>query len=152
MGSVGGEAAVFREKLAGWAATGEVFSMEDVAGRMLFEINARTIVGMPMGAQQGDSQVLSDMTFPASVRHEEANTWNLWSKMRLVRKRWAALASSGKWLRGTIMKRYQELKMGDVKGSDNILDNCLIERIQAEQEGLKKLEHDEAWVELFITK
>lgn len=147
------EAAVFCGILERLAETGKVVSMETMTGRMLFEINAKTIVGMPFNAQQGGCQIVDDLGLPAEVWHQETQTWNLVKKMRLRGVRTAALKRSTDWLVRMVNRRYQELKAEHSKNSNNILDNCLIGRIEAEQQGdLKPLAQDKAWMDLFIVK
>lgn len=152
LAKVADEASVFCEVLEQLAEAGEVFSMEKMAGRMVFEINTKTIVGMPLNAQEGGCQILEDLSFPAEVWHAETKTWNLFKRMRLRSQRMAALQRSTDWLNQIIIKRYSELKADAVKSSNNILDNCLIDRIEAEGQGLKPLAQDQAWMDLFLVK
>lgn len=150
MGKLAEEAGVFREKVASLADRGEAFGMVELASRMVFEVNAKTIIGLPFDAQDGGCQVHSDIKVPLEVWTDESGSWNPVRKMRLKKLRTAALARSGKWLRNTILERYRELKAEDVKVSDNILDHCVIERIRAEAEGLGRLDQDNAWIGLLV--
>lgn len=153
LSKVAAEAGVFCDILGRLAETGEVVRMETITGRLLFEINAKTIVGTPFHAQQGGCQIMDDLALPAEVWHHEATTWNLAKKMRFRGVRTAALKRSTDWLLQMVNRRYQELKAEDAKSSNNILDNCLIGRIEAEQQGeLKPLAQDKAWMDLFLVK
>lgn len=147
------EARLFCDKLERVAKTGEVVSMEHMAGLMLFEINAKTIVGTPFKAQEGRCQIMEDLSLPSEVWHLEDKTWNPIEKFRLRRARVAALKRSSQWLDRTMSNRYLELKAGNAKSSNNILDNCLIDRIEAEKQGLlKPMDQDQPWKELLSAK
>ncbi|KAJ4397037.1 hypothetical protein N0V93_001261 [Gnomoniopsis smithogilvyi] len=150
MGKVAEEAGVFRDKLAPLADRGEAFGMVELASRMVFEVNAKTIVGLPLNAQEGGCQVHSDLKMPLEIWRDENGCWNSVRKSKLKSIRIDALARSGNWLRETVLERYRELKAENVKVSDNILDNCVIERIQAEADGLGGLEQDQAWLDLLV--
>lgn len=154
LAKVADEAGVFCRVMERMAATGEAFSMETMAGRMLFEINAKTIVGMPFNAQGGGCQIMEDLSIPAEVWPLEDKTWNLFLKMRLRGQRTAAKKRSSDWIVQLVNKRYGELKAEGAKSSNNILDNCLVDRIEAEGQGqgLKPLAQDTVWMDLFVVK
>lgn len=150
MGKLAEEATVFRDKLATLADRGEAFGMVELASRMVFEVNAKTIVGLPFNAQEGGCQIHHDLKVPVENWQTENACWNPIRKSKLKSMRQGALARSGECLRETILERYRELKRENVKVSDNILDNCVIERIEAEANGLGSLDQDRAWLDLLV--
>lgn len=152
LAKVAEESAILRDVLDKLAGTSEVFSMEVITGRTVFDINSQSIIGISLNAQKGDCQILEDLTVPAAVWQDESNTWNPVKKLRLWSLRTGALKRSERWVADTIRTRYHELKSQDIKSSKNILDSCLIGRIQSEEQGLKPLSQDKAWTDLLLVK
>lgn len=159
MRTVAAEARLFRDRVDAHAARGDVFSMELLGARMVFAVNARTIIGS--AAPQGKDDVHADLRVPVEGWAAESGTWNVLRRWRLRRARKGALERSGRFLRETILARYQELKADDGEKKmmkkksggvgDSILDNCVLERIRVEDEaGVGSLERDPAWVELLV--
>lgn len=137
--TVATKTSVFCRILEHLAETKQAFSMEMIAGRTLLELNARTVVGEPFHTQDGDRQIVEDLGLPSEVWHDKTKKWNLVEKARLRSLCTAALQRSSNELATIINKRYHELKAKDVKSVKNILDNCLIRRIETEQQGGLKL-------------
>ncbi|KAM5341846.1 hypothetical protein ACJ41O_014877 [Fusarium nematophilum] len=55
------ECGIFRQNLDKLASTGEVFSMEDLSGRLIFDVISRIVFNFPLNAQTTGSQDLDDL-------------------------------------------------------------------------------------------
>jgi len=152
------EVLIFRDTLDKLAKTGEVFSMENTAAKLIFDVIARIVFHFPLHAQTQGSQYLSDLR--EMVHLVEAQfSFNPLVKINAFFKRKAILKRLHDSIRSQIMERYRLLNDEGIvpqkKDPYSILDLMLREHVQqqgSDIRGTKVLELSSEYLDLLITK
>lgn len=152
------EIMTFRETLDRLADTGEVFSMEDISGKLIFDIIARVIFHFPLHAQTQGSPYLTDLR--EMVRLTEAQfSFNPLAKIKTLFQKRSILKRLHSSISSQIMARYRLLKEDKIvpskKDPYSVLDLMLREHVQQggpelKEEKFENLTSD--YIELLITK
>jgi cytochrome P450 len=152
------EALIFRNTLDKLSKTGEVFSMEDTAAKLIFDIIARIVFHFPLNAQTQGSQYLSDLR--EMVHLVEAQlSFNPIVKINAFFKRKAILKRLHDSILSQIMERFRLLNderiVPQKKDPYSILDLMLREHVQQQGQDMKGTEASQLsseYLELLITK
>jgi len=152
------ETLIFRETLKDLAKTGEVFSMEEISSKLIFDIIARIVFHFPLHAQTEGSQYLSDLR--EMVHLVEAQlSFNPLVKIKAFFKRQATMKRLHDSILKQILERYQLLNDEKIvpqkKDPYSILDLMLREHVQqqgSDMKGVKTGKLASDYLELLITK
>ena len=152
------EVLIFRNTLNEYAKTGEVFSLEETAAKLIFDVVARIVFHFPLNAQTQGSQYLNDLR--EMVRLMEAQfSFNPLVKIKAFFRRRTILNRLHSSILDQIMERYRLLNeeriIPEKKNPYSILDLMLRDHVQQQESDLKgarpaKLAHE--YVDLLITK
>lgn len=152
------EVLIFRNTLDEYAKTGEVFSLEETAAKLIFDVVARIVFHFPLHAQTQGSQYLNDLR--EMVHLVEAQfSFNPLVKIRAFIRRRMILKRLHSSILDQIMERYRLLNderiVPQKKNPNSILDLMLRDHVQQQESDLKgtrpgKLASE--YVDLLITK
>lgn len=125
----------FRNTLDGLAQTGEAFSMEETAARLIFDVIARITFNFPLHAQTQKSSYFDDLR--KLIRLAEAQfSWNPFVKFAAFFRRKVILARLHPSMESKIKERLgllrQERIIPSRRDPFSILDLMLRERLQEE--------------------
>lgn len=149
--SVAKEVLAMRGVLAHKADTGEVFEMEEVLSRAIFEIILLSLFGEKL---EGGSTLMDlvrepteHMTHAQRTLNPIAKRWRRWKAGR-------ALEKSGAWIEKRTLDRYWYIKREDVQMGSSMTDAILVDRVRDEQAGKVKvtLDQDKDWMTMWKTQ
>lgn len=151
------ETLLFRDTLDRLADSGEVFSMEETAAKLIFDVIARIVFNFPLHAQTKGSPYLADLR--EMIRLVEAQlSFNPWVRIKAFFKRQIILRRLNASITAKIMERFDLLRREKIvpsrKDPFSILDLMLREQLQQEspQSGAnQKRELSRDYLELLIT-
>ena len=131
----------FRAKLKQLAASGEVFSMEDVSSRLIFDVIGRVVFNEELGAQSegGGSRILADLKEMVTLA-EAGLSMNPMVKLKARLRKSTVLERLHTVLEGRVRERYERLmREGKVpsrkaKEAESVLDLMLREQLKRDQE------------------
>lgn len=145
-GVVFSEAAIFRERLGELADSNEVFSLETMVGRMLFDVSGLTIFNERLKSQTGGTLLLENMTrvMDQLERHTDlANRLDPVRNLKLIWQLPRLKSSIDKSVRETVQMRLENLLDRDQLPSranpDSVLDSMLRVHVQKDREGKGEL-------------
>ena len=152
------EALIFRNTLDDYAKTGEVFSLEETAAKLIFDIVARIVFHFPLHAQTQGSQYLDDLR--EMVKLMEAQfSFNPLVKIRAFIRRRIILNRLHRSMANQIMERYRLLNderiVPQKKNPYSILDLMLRDHVQqqgSDSKGTTAAKLTSEYVDLLITK
>ena len=152
------ETLLFRNTLDRLADSGEVFSMEETAAKLIFDVIARIVFNFPLHAQTKGSPYLADLR--EMIHLVEAQlSFNPWVRIKAFFKRRIILRRLNASITAKIMERFDLLRREKIvpsrKDPFSILDLMLREQLQQEspQSGAgQKRELSRDYLELLITK
>ena len=152
------ETLLFRDTLDRLADSGEVFSMEETAAKLIFDVIARIVFNFPLHAQTKGSPYLADLR--EMIHLVEAQlSFNPWVRIKAFFKRRIILRRLNASITAKIMERFDLLRREKIvpsrKDPFSILDLMLREQLQQEspQSGAgQKRELPRDYLELLITK
>jgi len=152
------EVLIFRNTLDEYAKTREVFSLEEIAAKLSFDIVARTVFHFPLHAQTQGSQYLNDLREMIQLM-EAQFSFNPLVKIRAFIRRRAILKRLHSSMRDQIMERYRLLNDQGIvpqkKNPYSILDLMLRDHVQQQGFDLKGARPGElasAYADLLVTK
>jgi len=152
------ETMTFRDTLDGLAKSGEVFSMEETAAKLIFDVIGRIVFHFPLHAQTRDSPYLTDLREMIHLTEEQLSL-NPIIKIKIFFKRQAILRRLNASISNQIMERYRLLREDNIvpskKDPYSILDLMLREHVrqdESELKGKKAAELSSDYLELLITK
>ncbi|OCK82089.1 cytochrome P450 3A30 [Lepidopterella palustris CBS 459.81] len=158
VGMMADEVTLFRGTLGRMSQTGEVFSMEETAGKLVFDIIGKAVFNFPLNAQTTGSECLRDFKEILKMVVLGRESWNPLTKARASFKRKAAIKRADSYIDDKIRERYDYLKRENIevtkKNALSILDLVLRERLQESRQMAEKdsaAELDPDFMELAIT-
>lgn len=155
------ECTIFRSSLERLVTTGEVFSMEDLSAKLVFDIIARTVFNFPLHAQTKDSQELRDLHELVDLVHGEADITIKFNPVLQVQRWWRRRQLYSRLhplLLGKIKERFALLVKEEIvpsrKNPNSILDLMLRDHVQSDTEGItaKSPKLTNANIEILLTK
>lgn len=155
------ECVIFRSRLQGLASTGDVFSMEDLAAKLIFDIITRVVFNFPLHAQTRQSQELRDLHELVELVHGEADITIKYNPVLQVQRWWRRrhlYARLHPLLLGKIKERFALLIQEEIvpsrKNPNSILDLMLRDYLQPEGQatGNKSPVLAQADLEILLTK
>ncbi|KAL6357151.1 hypothetical protein LRP88_10770 [Fusarium phalaenopsidis] len=149
-GSIGGanglfvdECVQFRKNLDKLAATGEVFSMEHLSARLIFDVIARIVFNFPLHAQTTGSQDLEDLRELILLVEGQSDITIAYNPVEQIKRWWRRRQVLGRLhpsILGKIHERFEMLVNEKIvpsrKDPNSILDLMLREHV--DQEGMTK--------------
>lgn len=156
------ECAVFRATLGGLAASGTLFSLEDAAAKLVFDIITRMVFAFPLSAQTTDSQELRDLHELVDLVEGEANIAIKYNPVEQARRWWRRKQLFSRlhpFLISNIKERFELLVREEMvpsrKNPHSILDLMLRDYVQSEGGEAKKFATaslSEAEIQMLLTK
>ncbi len=152
------EALIFRNTLDDYAKTGEVFSMEETAAKLIFDIVARIVFHFPLHAQTQGSQYLNDLREMVKLMESQLS-FNPLVKIRAFIRRRIILNRLHPSMANHIMERYRLLNderiVPQKKNPYSILDLMLRDHVQqqgSDSKGTTAGKLTSEYLDLLITK
>ena len=133
------ECAVFRLNLDKRFKTGELFSLEDLSAKLIFDVIARVIFNFPLNAQTTDSQQLHDLHELVDLAEGQADitvAYNPIEQFRRWRRRSTLFGRLHPFIIGKVQERFDLLVKEQIvpsrKNPTSILDLMLRDHVQSE--------------------
>ncbi|OCL03213.1 cytochrome P450, partial [Glonium stellatum] len=134
VGVMADETMMFCETLSRYAETNEVFSMEQTAAKLIFDIVGKAVFSFPLNAQTTGSACLKDLQeilkYGVLARESKIPL----TKFRAESRRKAAMKRADAYIESKIRERYEYLKSENIsvakKNALSILDLILRDRLQ----------------------
>ncbi|KAM6536296.1 hypothetical protein FALCPG4_002305 [Fusarium falciforme] len=137
------ECVQFRKNLDKLAATGEVFSMEHLSARLIFDVIARIVFNFPLHAQTTGSQDLEDLRELILLVEGQSDITIAYNPVEQIKRWWRRRQVLGRLhpsILGKIHERFEMLVNEKIvpsrKDPNSILDLMLREHV--DQEGMTK--------------
>lgn len=156
------ECTVFQTNLNKLAATGAVFSMEDLSAKLIFDVITRVVFGFALGAQTTDSQQLRDLHELVDLAEGQANIAIKYNPAEQMRRWWRKrqlFARLHPFLVSQIKERFNLLIREEMvpsrKNPYSMLDLMLRDHVQTEGGGAKKMSQatlSEESIQILLTK
>lgn len=152
------EAMHFRDTLDHHAQTGEAFSMEETAAKLIFDVIARIVFNFPLHAQTEGSPLLHDLRSMILLAESQLS-WNPFVKIQAFFKRRAVLRRLDASIVAKIRERFDLLKRENIvpsrKDPFSILDLMLREQLHGKAVTEMNNKHAEElpseYLELLVT-
>jgi cytochrome P450 len=132
------ECAIFRTNLDKRVKTGELFSLEDLSAKLIFDVIARVVFNFPLNAQTTNSQHLQDLHELVALVEGQADitvAYNPVEQFRRWRRRSALSKRLDPFIIGKIQERFDLLVKEQIvpsrKNPTSILDLMLRDHLQA---------------------
>lgn len=153
------ECVQFRKNLDKLAATGEVFSMEHLSARLIFDVIARIVFNFPLHAQTTGSQDLEDLRELILLVEGQSDITIAYNPVEQIKRWWRRRQVLGRLHPSILSKIHERFEMlvnekivPSRKDPNSILDLMLREHV--DQEGMTKenAKLSKADVDLLLTK
>src|SRR5205807_572366 len=127
------EVLIFQNTIDEYAKTGEAFSLEEEAAKLIFDVIARIVFHFPLHAQTQGSQYLNDLREMVTLVDSQFS-FNPLVKIRSMLRKRTILGRLHSSIRKQIMERYRLLKderiVPQKRNPYSVLDLMLREHVQ----------------------